>query len=183
MDLVPIWYKDRYCTPPPPPPHTHTHTPRSYQNQGHILRNFQKQNVQYQASYPVRRQVLFFCFVLFCLLFKKSTLSGGMMFVSVAFLFFIAGSSSLFVLIFLLYRHRAAMPLFGRSQKSPQELVKALKESLTALTKETGEKKLDKVRPKLRYFLFPLTKLLQVWQYFSWRLIMKYLLGSFSPFC
>lgn len=36
------------------------------------------------------------------------------------------------------------MPLFGRSQKSPQELVKALKESLTALTKETGEKKLDK---------------------------------------
>ena len=37
------------------------------------------------------------------------------------------------------------MPLFSRSPKSPQELVKALKESLTALTKETGEKKLDKV--------------------------------------
>lgn len=36
------------------------------------------------------------------------------------------------------------MPLFGRSQKSPQELVKSLKEGLTALTKETGEKKLDK---------------------------------------
>ena len=58
MDLVPIWYKDRYC-PPPPPPHTHTHThththsPKSCQNQGHGLRIFQKQNVQYQASYPV----------------------------------------------------------------------------------------------------------------------------------
>ena len=29
MDLVPIWYKDRYCSPPPPPPlppTTHTHT-------------------------------------------------------------------------------------------------------------------------------------------------------------
>ena len=37
------------------------------------------------------------------------------------------------------------MPLFGRSQKSPQELVKSLKESVTALNKETGEKKLDKV--------------------------------------
>ena len=33
MDLVPIWYKDRYCTPPPPPhTHTHTDTPRSCQN-------------------------------------------------------------------------------------------------------------------------------------------------------
>ena len=56
MDLVPIWYKDRYCPPPPPP---HTHTSRSCQNQGHRLRIFQKQNVQYQASYPVWRQVLF----------------------------------------------------------------------------------------------------------------------------
>jgi hypothetical protein len=37
------------------------------------------------------------------------------------------------------------MPLFGKSQKSPQELVKSLKEGLTALTRETGEKKLDKV--------------------------------------
>ena len=60
-----------HCTPhththtPPPPTHTHTHIhsthPRSYQNQGHghRLRIFQKQNVQYQASYPVWRHVLF----------------------------------------------------------------------------------------------------------------------------
>lgn len=36
------------------------------------------------------------------------------------------------------------MPLFGKSQKSPQELVKSLREGLAALTRETGEKKLDK---------------------------------------
>ena len=30
MDLVPIWYKDRYCPPSPPPPHTHTHTHPSH---------------------------------------------------------------------------------------------------------------------------------------------------------
>jgi len=35
--------------------------------------------------------------------------------------------------------------VFGKSQKSPQDLVRALREGLTALTKETGEKKLDKV--------------------------------------
>ena len=62
IDLVPIWYKDRYCTPTSPPPtHTHTHIPRSCQNKGHGLRNFQKQNVQYQASCPVWRQVLLVC--------------------------------------------------------------------------------------------------------------------------
>lgn len=37
------------------------------------------------------------------------------------------------------------MPLFGKSQKNPQELVKSLREGLNALTRETGEKKLDKV--------------------------------------
>ena len=65
-----VWWK--FCAvqspppaPPPPPPipstytHTHAHTHRSCQNQGHRLRIFQKQNVQYQASYPVWWQVLF----------------------------------------------------------------------------------------------------------------------------
>ena len=57
--------------PPPPPPHTHTHThtPRSCQNQGHRLRIFQKQNVQYQASYPVWRQVFLILFIYLLLLF------------------------------------------------------------------------------------------------------------------
>ena len=41
---------------PPPPLPTPT---MSCQNQGHGLRIFQKLNVQYQASYPVWRQVLF----------------------------------------------------------------------------------------------------------------------------
>lgn len=36
------------------------------------------------------------------------------------------------------------MPLFGRSQKSPAELVKALKEAVTAL--ERGEKKAEKAQ-------------------------------------
>ena len=36
-----------------------TDTPRSCQNQDQGLRIFQKQNVQYQVSYPVWRQVLF----------------------------------------------------------------------------------------------------------------------------
>lgn len=36
------------------------------------------------------------------------------------------------------------MPLFGKSQKSPAEVVKALKDALTAL--ERGDKKSDKVR-------------------------------------
>lgn len=35
------------------------------------------------------------------------------------------------------------MPLFGKSQKSPAEVVKALKDALTAL--ERGDKKSDKV--------------------------------------
>lgn len=35
------------------------------------------------------------------------------------------------------------MPLFGKSQKSPTEVVKALKDALTAL--ERGDKKSDKV--------------------------------------
>lgn len=35
------------------------------------------------------------------------------------------------------------MPLFGKSQKSPAEVVKALKEAVNAL--ERGEKKLEKV--------------------------------------
>ena len=41
----------------PPPP-----TPRSCQNQGHRRRIFQKQNVQYLASYPVWQQVLLLFF-------------------------------------------------------------------------------------------------------------------------
>ena len=40
-----------------------TPLPRSCPNQGHGLRIFQKQNVQYQASYPVWRQVLLIFFV------------------------------------------------------------------------------------------------------------------------
>ena len=36
------------------------------------------------------------------------------------------------------------MPLFGKSQKSPTEVVKALKDALIAL--ERGDKKSDKVR-------------------------------------
>ena len=36
------------------------------------------------------------------------------------------------------------MPLFGKSQKSPAEVVKALKEAVTSL--EKGDKKLEKVR-------------------------------------
>lgn len=35
------------------------------------------------------------------------------------------------------------MPLFGKSQKSPAEVVKALKEAVTSL--EKGDKKLEKV--------------------------------------
>lgn len=39
------------------------------------------------------------------------------------------------------------MPLFGKSQKSPQELVRSLKEALGAVVKgQAGEKKADKVR-------------------------------------
>jgi len=38
------------------------------------------------------------------------------------------------------------MPFFGKSTKSPQELVKSLRDGLVALTRETGEKKLDKVK-------------------------------------
>ncbi|WAR03288.1 MO25-like protein [Mya arenaria] len=34
--------------------------------------------------------------------------------------------------------------VFGKSQKSPQELVRSLRDALSALKKETGEKKLDK---------------------------------------
>jgi calcium binding protein 39 len=38
------------------------------------------------------------------------------------------------------------MPLFGKSQKSPQELVRSLKEALGAVVKaQAGEKKADKV--------------------------------------
>lgn len=36
------------------------------------------------------------------------------------------------------------MPLFGKSQKSPAELVKALKEAVTAL--ERGDKKAEKAQ-------------------------------------
>jgi calcium binding protein 39 len=36
------------------------------------------------------------------------------------------------------------MPLFGKSQKSPAEVVKALKEAVNAL--ERGDKKVEKVR-------------------------------------
>ncbi|XP_052217093.1 protein Mo25-like [Dreissena polymorpha] len=36
------------------------------------------------------------------------------------------------------------LTLFGKSQKSPSELVRALRDGLLALQKETGEKKLDK---------------------------------------
>lgn len=36
------------------------------------------------------------------------------------------------------------MPLFGKSQKSPSEVVKALKEAVNAL--ERGDKKVEKVR-------------------------------------
>lgn len=36
------------------------------------------------------------------------------------------------------------MPLFGKSQKSPAEIVKALKEAVNAL--ERGEKKVEKVK-------------------------------------
>ena len=50
------WYKFCAVQSPQPP---NTHTPRSCQNQGHGLRFFQKQNVQYQASSPVWRKVLF----------------------------------------------------------------------------------------------------------------------------
>lgn len=39
------------------------------------------------------------------------------------------------------------MPLFGKSQKSPAEVVKALKEAVTSL--EKGDKKLEKVREQL----------------------------------
>ena len=36
MDLVPIWYKDRYCTPlPPPTPHARTHT-HTHTYPGHV---------------------------------------------------------------------------------------------------------------------------------------------------
>lgn len=35
------------------------------------------------------------------------------------------------------------MPLFGKSQKSPAEVVKALKEAMTSL--EKGDKKVEKV--------------------------------------
>lgn len=42
------------------------------------------------------------------------------------------------------------MPLFGKSQKSPQELVRSLKEALGAVVKgQAGEKKADKVRMQL----------------------------------
>lgn len=38
------------------------------------------------------------------------------------------------------------MPLFGKSQKSPQDVVKSLKEALLAVSKgSAGEKKADKV--------------------------------------
>ena len=84
LTLSLIWFDENFAhcshhrppppplpTPPPPPPHTHTHThthtPRSSQNQGHGLRIFQKQNVQYQASYPVWRQVLLSSIVYLCL--------------------------------------------------------------------------------------------------------------------
>lgn len=42
------------------------------------------------------------------------------------------------------------MPLFGKSQKSPQELVRSLKEALGAVVKaQAGEKKADKVSVEL----------------------------------
>jgi hypothetical protein len=37
------------------------------------------------------------------------------------------------------------MPLFGPKTKSPQDLVKALKDSLAVLAKEKGEKEVKKV--------------------------------------
>lgn len=51
-------------------------------------------------------------------------------------------------------RKASDMPLFGKSQKSPQELVRSLREGLVALTRETGEKKLDKV-PKVKNVFQP----------------------------
>lgn len=44
------------------------------------------------------------------------------------------------------------MPLFGKSQKSPAEVVKALKEAVTSL--EKGDKKLEKVSLQFRNKLF-----------------------------
>lgn len=41
------------------------------------------------------------------------------------------------------------MPLFGNKQKSPQDLVKSLRDGLVALTRGTGEKKLDKVNDEV----------------------------------
>ena len=70
MDLVPVWYEDRYCPspqlpppPPPPPPHTHTHTHTQVISKSRSRTEFSiNKTVQYQASYPVWRQVLFsFC--------------------------------------------------------------------------------------------------------------------------
>ena len=43
------------------------------------------------------------------------------------------------------------MPLFGKPQKSPQDLVKGLREGITALTRETGEKKKEKVRDTMNF--------------------------------
>lgn len=44
------------------------------------------------------------------------------------------------------------MPLFGKSQKSPAEVVKALKEAVTSL--EKGDKKLEKVRTESPFPLY-----------------------------
>lgn len=42
------------------------------------------------------------------------------------------------------------MPLFGKSQKNPVEVVKQIKEAVVAL--EKGDKKLEKVSRKINYF-------------------------------
>jgi calcium binding protein 39 len=47
------------------------------------------------------------------------------------------------------------MPLFGKSQKSPAEVVKALKEAVNAL--ERGDKKAEKVRYLCLYVTTRLT--------------------------
>lgn len=41
------------------------------------------------------------------------------------------------------------MPLFGKSQKSPYDLVKALQESLMTLEKQTDPKKIEKAQEEL----------------------------------
>lgn len=106
------------------------------------------------------------CFVF---VWKKSVSGHGQSLVILSFFF--ASLESNFSFLSGRNRFHLKMPLFGRSQKSPAELVKALKEAVTAL--ERGEKKAEKAQEDVsknlvinRIYLFSIEFLLFNWFYY-----------------